>query len=265
MSLPVSSVAALVTGLGTDVGATVQGGNLAFALGIALVAGAVSFASPCVLPLVPSYLSYVTGMSGVELSEGRRAFSPRLVVGVLLFIAGFSAVFLGLVVGASSAGLWLLDNRTWVDRVLGVLVIAFGLAFLGIPGLQREWRLHSLPKVGLFGAPLLGVLFGLGWTPCIGPTLGTVMVMASQEGTVSRGFALAVAYSLGLGLPFLAAALAYQRALGAITWIRRHSVLVTRIGGGMLVCLGVLLVTGTWASVSIQLSVWGSSFGGAIL
>src|SRR5690606_9164017 len=123
------------------------------------------------------------------------------------------------------------DNRVWVDRVLGAMVIVFGLAFMGlIPGLQREWRLHSLPRVGLVGAPLLGVLFGLGWTPCIGPTLGTVMVMASQEGTVSRGFALAIAYSLGLGVPFLVAAVAYQRALGAFAWIRAHAQLVTRIG-----------------------------------
>jgi cytochrome c-type biogenesis protein len=249
-----------------DVGNTVQNGNLVLALGIAVVAGVVSFASPCVLPLVPGYLSYVTGMSGVELDTARWRFSPRLILGVVLFIAGFSVVFLGLIVGASSAGFWLLDNRAWVDGVLGVLVIVFGLAFMGlIPGLQREWRLHQLPRVGLVGAPLLGLLFGLGWTPCIGPTLGTVMVMASQEGTVARGFALAVAYSLGLGVPFLVAAIAYQRALGAFAWVRKHSQLVTRIGGGMLVCLGVLLVTGAWAWVSVHLSVWGASFGTGVL
>ncbi|WP_219472071.1 cytochrome c biogenesis CcdA family protein [Nonomuraea rhizosphaerae] len=221
----------------------VASGSLLLAVPIAVLAGVVSFLSPCVLPLVPGYLSYVTGMS----ADPRRG---RLVLGTALFVAGFGLVFvLG---GALFGGLGalLLGNAEIITRVLGVLTILLGLAFLGLlPGLMRDVRIHKLPAAGLAGAPLLGVVFGLGWTPCIGPTLAVVLTLGLNEGSASRGALLAVAYALGLGLPFVGAALAYSKALRTFRAVRRHSRLITRIGGGMMVAVGILLVTGLWGEM----------------
>ncbi|NKZ02644.1 cytochrome c biogenesis CcdA family protein [Actinomadura latina] len=241
-----------------SVNETVVNGSLVAAAPLAALAGLVSFASPCVLPLVPGYLSYVTGMSGADLAEQRRG---RLLAGALLFIAGFSVVFVsyGLVFGG--LGRWLLEYQDTITRVLGVVTIVFGLAFMGfIPGLQRTVKSGRLPAAGLAGAPLLGVLFGLGWTPCIGPTLGAVQSLAITEASAGRGALLSLAYCLGLGLPFVATAIAYRRALGAFGAVKRHYPLVMRIGGGMLVLIGVLLVSGLWGNLTIELKSWISGF-----
>ena len=254
-----SGVAGVV--LASDLPSTVAYGSVLLAIAVSVLAGLVSFASPCVLPLVPSYLSYVTGMSGADLADDESRSTRRLLAGVALFVAGFSAVFISLGVLSGAVGFWLIDQRGWLNPVLGGLVVVLGLAFMGgIPGLQREWRIHRLPKVGVAGAPVLGVLFGIGWTPCIGPTLGAVMTLAGSQGTVWRGAALAVAYSIGLGLPFLAAAFAYRRALGAFAWARRHGLAIMRVGGIMLVVLGGLIITGWWDQFAIHMQVWTSSF-----
>ncbi|NVI87340.1 cytochrome c biogenesis protein CcdA [Actinomadura sp. BRA 177] len=242
----------------STVNETVVSGSLVAAAPLAALAGLVSFASPCVLPLVPGYLSYVTGMSGADLAEQRRG---RLVAGALLFIAGFSVVFVSYGVVFGGLGRWLLEYQDTITRVLGVVTILFGLAFMGfIPGLQRTVKSGRLPAAGLAGAPLLGVLFGLGWTPCIGPTLGAVQGLAITEASAGRGALLSLAYCLGLGLPFVATAIAYRRALGAFGAVKRHYPLVMRIGGGMLVLIGVLLVSGLWGNLTIELKSWISGF-----
>ena len=146
--------------------------------------------------------------------------------------------------------------------MLGVVVIGLGLAFLGlVPGSQREWRLHRTPALGVWGAPLLGVLFGLGWTPCIGPTLGAVQTLAFTEASAARGALLSFFYCLGLGLPFIIVGLLFRRAMGTIGWVRRHSLLVMRIGGAMLVAIGFLLITGLWDDLTIGLRSWAGGFG----
>jgi cytochrome c-type biogenesis protein len=239
-------------------GETVVSGSLLAAAPLAALAGLVSFASPCVLPLVPGYLSYVTGMTGADLAEQRRG---RLLAGVLLFVAGFSVVFVSYGVVFGGLGRWLLEYQDPITRVLGVVTIVFGLAFMGfVPGLQRTMKSGRLPAAGLAGAPLLGVLFGLGWTPCIGPTLGAVQGLAITEASAWRGALLSLAYCAGLGLPFVATALAYRRALGAFGAVKRHYPLVMRIGGGMLVLIGVLLVSGLWGDLTIELKSWISGF-----
>ncbi|MER7208002.1 cytochrome c biogenesis protein CcdA [Streptosporangium sp. NPDC000239] len=242
------------TEVGTDLTATVASGSLLLALPIAVAAGLVSFLSPCVLPLVPGYLSYVTGMSG----DPRRG---RMVAGIGLFVLGFALVFVagGAIFG--SLGEALADNAAIITRVLGVLTIVLGLAFMGVlPGLQRDLRIHRIPAAGLAGAPLLGVVFGLGWTPCIGPTLGVVLTLGLTEGSAGRGALLAFAYALGLGLPFLVAGLAYRRALHTFKAVRRHSQLITRIGGAMLVAVGLLLVTGLWGELVATMQGWIGGF-----
>ncbi|MFI6321340.1 cytochrome c biogenesis CcdA family protein [Nonomuraea sp. NPDC050556] len=227
----------------------VASGSLLLAVPIAILAGLVSFLSPCVLPLVPGYLSYVTGMS----ADPKR---NRLVMGAALFVAGFALVFVAAGALVGGIGGVLLQNSEIITRVLGVLTIVLGLAFLGvIPGLMRDVRIHKLPAAGLAGAPLLGVVFGLGWTPCIGPTLAVVLTLGATEGSASRGALLAVAYALGLGLPFVLAAFAYSWALRTFKAIRRHSQLITRIGGGLLVVVGILLVTGLWGELIASMQV----------
>lgn len=231
----------------------VVSGALLPALVIAFAAGIVAFASPCVLPLAPGYLSYVTGLTGAEIASGS-GNRRRLLAGTGLFVLGFSAVFVSYGLLFGSIGARLLAYEQTVNRVLGVLVIVMGLAFLGaIPGLQREWRLHRMPSWSVAGAPLLGILFGLGWTPCIGPTLTAVQSLAFTEGSAARGAVLSLAYCLGLGLPFLLLALAFGRMVGAVAWMRRHAVAITRIGGAMLVLVGLLLVTGAWGEFTIWL------------
>jgi cytochrome c-type biogenesis protein len=226
---------------------TAGSGSLALAVPVALVAGLVSFFSPCVIPLLPGYLSYATGLGGADLEDARRG---RMVAGAVLFVLGFSLVFVALGSLSGALGAWLITWQRQITVVLGVLTIVLGLAFAGlVPWLQRDWRVHRVPAVGLAAAPLLGVLFGLGWTPCIGPTLGVITTLSINEATAARGALLSGVYALGLGLPFVLAALAYRRMLGAFGWIRRHQQWVTRVGGLMLVAVGVLLVTGLWAEL----------------
>ncbi|TDD37134.1 cytochrome c biogenesis protein CcdA [Actinomadura sp. KC06] len=242
----------------STVSETVVSGSLVAAAPLAALAGLVSFASPCVLPLVPGYLSYVTGMTGADLADQRRG---RLLAGAVLFIAGFSAVFVSYGVIFGGLGRWLLEYQDPITRVLGVITIVFGLAFMGfVPGLQRTMKSSHLPAAGLAGAPLLGVLFGLGWTPCIGPTLGAVQGLAITEASAGRGALLSLAYCVGLGLPFVATAVAYRWAFGAFGAVKRHYPLVMRTGGGMLVLLGVLLVSGLWGDLTIELRSWISGF-----
>ncbi|MBB1253202.1 cytochrome c biogenesis protein CcdA [Streptomyces sp. OF3] len=235
---------------------TVKSGALVLAIPVAILGGLVSFFSPCVLPLVPGYLSYVTGISGTDLADARRG---RMLAGASLFILGFTAVFVS---GGALFGYFgntLLEHRETISKVLGVLTILLGLTFMGIlwPGLtQRELRMHRKPAVGLASAPMLGVLFGVGWIPCVSPTLTAVQSLALSEASAGRGALLMVAYCLGLGLPFIAAALAFRRALGAFGWVKRHYAWVMRIGGGMLIAVGLLLLTGAWDRIVYELQVW---------
>jgi cytochrome c-type biogenesis protein len=237
----------------------VADGSLLVAIPVAALAGLVSFLSPCVLPLVPGYLSYVTGLTGADLGEARRG---RLLLGTSLFVLGFSAVFVSFGAFFGHVGADLVARQALVNRILGVLTILLGLTFLGVlPGLQREYRwLHSAPAAGLASAPVLGVLFGVGWTPCIGPTLGAVQALAFDSASAGRGALLTFAYSLGLGLPFVLLAVGARWALGTVGWAKRHYRLVMRLGGGMLVMLGVLLLTGLWDELAVQMRVWTSSF-----
>jgi cytochrome c-type biogenesis protein len=228
---------------------TAASGSLALAVPVALVAGLVSFFSPCVIPLLPGYLSYATGLSGADLANGvagtRRG---RMFLGSVLFVLGFTTVFVILGTLSGALGAWLVEWDRQLAIVLGAVSIVLGLAFAGwLPFLNREWRVHQVPAVGLTAAPLLGFLFGLGWTPCLGPTLAVINSLAVTEGTAARGAFLSVFYALGLGLPFILAGLAYEKALSAIGWVRRHQMWVMRAGGVMLIAVGVLLLTGWWA------------------
>jgi cytochrome c-type biogenesis protein len=237
---------------------TAGSGALALAIPVAVLAGLVSFFSPCVLPLLPGYLSYATGLSGADLAAGdvRRG---RMLTGAVLFVLGFSAVFVSLGVLSASVFRFFAVNARTFDVVLGILAIVLGLAFMGVlstllPWLQRDVRVHKVPAVGLAAAPLLGFLFGLGWTPCIGPTLGVILTLAANE-TGPRGGVLLAFYSLGLGVPFIVAALAWRRALGAFAWVRAHQQWVTRAGGAFLILIGVALLTGWWAEAVAWLQI----------
>ncbi|MBC9718663.1 cytochrome c biogenesis protein CcdA [Streptomyces sp. TRM66268-LWL] len=243
----------------TDPNTTVLGGALLLAIPIALLAGLVSFFSPCVLPLVPGYLSYVTGVTGADLEEAKRG---RMAGGASLFVLGFTAVFVSFGALFGEFGRNLLEHQEVISKVLGGLTILLGLFFMGaMPFLtQREFRFHKKPATGLVGAPMLGVLFGIGWTPCIGPTLASVMALSSNEASAGRGALLTVAYCLGLGVPFILAAIAFRRALGAFAWVKQHYVWVMRIGGAMLIITGLLLVTGAWDSIVQEMQVWTSGF-----
>ncbi len=238
---------------------TVLSGSLLLAMVFALAAGVVSFLSPCVLPLVPAYLSYVTGMVGLDLADARRG---RLLLGTSLFIVGFSAVFISFGALFGSLGSVLLEYAEPITRVLGVVTILFGLAFMGVlPWLNRTWHPQQRPAVGLAGAPMLGVLFGIGWTPCIGPTLGAVQTLAVDQASAARGALLTAVYCIGLGLPFLVVALAFGRTAGAMSFLKRHYVAVMRLGGSMLVVLGLLMATGWWETLAIKMRVWTNAFG----
>ena len=238
---------------------TVLTGSLLAAIPIAILAGLVSFASPCVVPLVPGYLGYVSGMAGADVGAKRNR--PRLVLGVLLFVAGFSAVFIVLTIVVSALGAQVQAQIDVISRILGVVVILMGLAFMGaVPFLQAEKRMHVSPRAGLAGAPLLGVAFGLGWAPCLGPTLAAVLALSLTEGSQGRGIVLAVAYCLGLGIPFLALAFLIEHSSKVLAWLRKHRVALMRIGGAMLIVLGVLLVTGLWGEVTGLLQGWIDGF-----
>ncbi|MEU8706079.1 cytochrome c biogenesis protein CcdA [Streptomyces sp. NPDC048565] len=243
----------------TGVNDTVFNGALLVALPVALLGGLVSFFSPCVLPLVPGYLSYVTGVSGTDLAQGRRG---RTVTGASLFVLGFTVVFVSGGALFGYFGQTLQEYSGPLSKVLGVLMILMGVFFMGLmPWLtQREFRIHKRPVTGLAGAPLLGALFGIGWTPCLGPTLSAVSMLAVDQGTAGRGAVLSVAYCIGLGVPFVLAAIAFRKALGAFGWVKRHYAWVMRIGGGMMIVTGVLLLTGAWDALMQEMRVWSDGF-----
>lgn len=222
---------------------TVTDGPLLVAAGVAVLVGVIGFLSPCVLPLVPGYLSYVAGLSGEE----SRPSQGRMVAGAFLFVLGFTAIFVAQGVLFGELGNSIRVHALTIERVLGGVTILMGIVFLGaLPALQREVRLHRLPRAGLVGAPLLGVVFGLAWTPCLTPTLSAVNVLAYTQGTAGRGAFLQVFYCLGLGLPFILFAIGFAWVSSALMFVRRHRRLISQIGGLLLIAIGVLLVTGEW-------------------
>ena len=252
----------------------VTDGPLLVAAGVAALVGLISFASPCVLPLVPGYLAYVSGLVGTgapapapapgasggvatAVRTDERSPRARMVLGAVLFVLGFTAVFVAFGAAFGGLGRLMLTHADVLNRVFGVITIVVGLGFLGwLPLLQRTKRLAARPGAGLAGAPLLGIVFGLGWTPCLGPTLSAVYSLAFTEATATRGAILGVAYCLGLGVPFVLVALGARWAMGATTFLRRHARTVTRVGGAVLVVVGLLLVTGAWTEIMQWLRSW---------
>lgn len=230
-------------------------GQLAVALPLAVLAGLVSFVSPCVLPLVPGYLAYVSGSA--EHTRNR----SRTILGAALFVLGFAVVFVAYGALFGALGSWLVQWQDVITRVLGVIVILVGIVFLGfIPGLQRTVKLPVKPTVGLVGAPILGVVFGLGWTPCFGPTLVAISALSLESGSAGRGALLGFAYCLGLGLPFLLIAAGFVWATRALASLRRLIRPLNIAGGTLLILLGVFMVTGAWTVIIYQIQGWIGGF-----
>ena len=235
----------------------VLNGSLLAAMPLALLAGLVSFLSPCVLPLVPGYLGYVSGMAGRStLADGGAAPTrSRIVLGSALFVLGFTVVFVTLGAGAGGLGVFFTGPaKNLIQIVLGVFVFVMGLVMVGeISWLQRTVKMSFKPRYGLWGAPLLGLVFGLGWTPCIGPTLSTVLTLAAQQQSSARGALLAVFYAVGLGLPFIAIAAGFSFATRSVAFVKRNIRLFNLAGGALLMVLGVWLATGVWNVLVAQL------------
>ena len=239
--------------MSADAAGAITSGALPLAILVALAAGFVSFASPCVLPLVPGFLGYVTGLSGVSLEQRSRG---RLMLGAFLFVLGFTVVFLAVAVTVSAAGTLLTEYQGLLMRLGGVIVVLMALMFLGsgrLVAVHPRWK----PAAGLAGAPLLGMVFGLGWAPCTGPTFGAIIALSTalsgDQHLIARGVGLAGAYSVGLGLPFLLIAGGYARAGRASRWLREHYRGI-QIGGGLLLLgVGLLMVTGLWEIVTTSM------------
>lgn len=266
-----------------SIGALVADGSLLVAVPIAILAGAISFLSPCVLPLVPGYLGFIGGAvsprpaavtvgastasaTGTGTGTGAAAAGApapdavegpgrgRLVLGVVLFIAGFTVVFVSIAMLGGTLGRFLVEYSEVITRILGVVIIAMGLVFIGWLGVaQRIARPQVRGNLGLIGAPLLGVALGIGWAPCIGPTLAVILTMAFDSGSAARAALLGVAYSLGLGIPFLLLTLGFGWATRSVSFVRRHIRVVNLVGGALLVVLGLLMVTGVWTAIMAQL------------
>jgi len=232
------------------IGELVFSGNLLLALPVAVLAGVVSFASPCVLPLVPGYLAYIGGFT----SDAERGGRGRLFLGVMLFVLGFSVVFVSFGILFGTAGLMLRPWEDLITRIAGLVVILMGLVFVGqVTFMQRtikpEWKVAT----GLAGAPLLGIVFALGWTPCLGPTLIAVTSLALDGGDPVRGGILGLAYCIGLGVPFLLVALGLGWVAGSVDWMRRNIRTINIVGGALLILIGVLMVTGVWQAMTLSL------------
>ncbi|BCY05100.1 cytochrome c biogenesis CcdA family protein [Actinoplanes sp. L3-i22] len=243
--------------MGSAFQSTATSGPLFLAIGAALIAGLVSILSPCVLPLVPGYISYVAGLAGSDLEAvvGTQpdakpptiALKSRVLAGSLLFVLGFSVVFSLTITLVANVAFTLQTNRDTLNLVLGLLIIGLGVVYLGwIPGLQGEARISKLPNAGLLGAPVFGAIFAVSWLPCTGPTLAAVTSLAATTGSTDRAVILALAFSLGLGVPFILFGLFFRKLIGVFKAIRRNSRWVTRVGGVLLIAVGITLVSGQW-------------------
>jgi len=253
-----------------NIQALIGDGSLLLAIPVAMLAGLISFLSPCVLPLVPGYLGFLgaavpqrgASTSATGTTATATTTRSRLVLGVLLFILGFTVVFVAFTVLGGAAGVFFLQWGDLLTRILGVVIILMGLVFLGLFGFaQREWRFHVDSKAGIIGAPLLGIALGIGWAPCMGPTLAAIVALSINVGDPVRAGFLGIAYSIGLGIPFLLAALGFGWATRTIGFLRRHIRTLNIIGGAMLIGLGILMVTGVWTTIMSRLqAVMGSVY-----
>ena len=233
-------------------------GSLFLAIFVAFFAGIISFLSPCVLPLVPGYLSVITGMS---IDQEKKVTKSKAVLATFLFILGFSLVFVSIGMFFGSLGGWLLSNIQILERIFGLLIIFLGLSYLGFINLfNKEYKFKFKSKQGLVGAFILGFVFSLGWTPCIGPTLAAVQSLAFSEATLFRGAILSTFYSLGLGIPFIVLTVLFEKSIKTVKWLRQKQKLFITMGGILLIILGLLLVTGLWNLVSIELRVFMAGF-----